>query len=306
MKPAFGVSSRLAVLLLLGAPLGALAAPPFSFASYPLFLAPAIKPNVMIVFDNSESMDATMAGKVINGDDPSTRGNIARGILRGLLTNYRDSFNFGLTSFMAYGPSLYNTHAYYLGDATTMLYTNDCLAGVSASNAGLRCIPNPQPANGFNFITYSRSGDDADINDVLYSGAGDAALYGIGAGGTSYHVYNGHDGSTGWDYGNFYGDYGVWGFTPTDAGFLPTTETVPRQIWIRRGWGYGDYITGGGNINEPVQADSGSHFASMLTLLGNETPYWTGEIKNNAFFTPIAGTLSTVRDYFRGGSTPIS
>ena len=32
----------------------------------------------------------------------------------------------------------------------------------------------------------------------------------------------------------------------------------------------------------------------------------TGEIKNNAFYTPIAGTLSTVRDYFRGSSTPIT
>jgi len=141
---------------------------------------------------------------------------------------------------------------------------------------------------------------------VLYSYASDPVLYGIGAGGTSYHVYNGHDNSTGWDFGNFYGDYGVWGFTPTDAGFLPTTETVPRQLWIRRGWGYGDYITGGGNVNEAVKPDSSTHFSSMMTLLGNETPSGTGEIKNNAFFTPIAGTLSTVRDYFRGGSTPIT
>jgi type IV pilus assembly protein PilY1 len=305
MKPAFAIPARIAALLL-WAPLGALAAPPFSFSSYPLFLAPAIKPNVMIILDNSESMDGTMAGKVINGDDPATRGNIARGILRGVLSSYRDSFNFGITSFQTYGASLYNTHAYYLGTATTMVYTNDCVNGISASNAGLRCLANPQLNNGFNFITYDRSGDDADINDVLYSYAGDAALYGIGAGGTSYHVYNGHDGSTGWGYGNFYGDYGVWGFTPTDAGFLPTTETVPRQLWIRRGWGYGDYITGGGIINEPVRPDSAGHFSNLTTLVGNETPGGTGEIKNNAFFTPLAGTLSTVRDYFRGGSTPIT
>jgi type IV pilus assembly protein PilY1 len=304
MKPAS--RCRPLVALLLAAPLGALAAPPFAFSSYPLFLAPAIKPNVMIILDNSESMDATMAGKVINGDDPATRGNIARGILRGVLSSYRDSFNFGITSFNAYGPSLYNTHAYYLGTAATMVYTNDCVAGISASNAGLRCLANPQPGNGYGYITYQRSGDDADVNDVLYSYASDPVLYGIGAGGTSYHVYNGHDNSTGWNYGNFYGDYGVWGFTPTDAGFLPTTATVPRQLWIRRGWGYGDYITGGGRINEAVKPDSSSHFSTMVSLLGNETPYGTGEIKNNTFFTPIAGTLSTVRDYFRGGSTPIT
>ena len=305
MKPVSATSSPL-VALLLSLPLAALAAPPFAFSNFPLFLAPAIKPNVMVILDNSESMDATMGGKVINGDDPNTRGNIARGILRGLLTSYRDSFNFGLSSFGAYGPSLYNTHAYYLGNATTMVFTNDCVGGISASNAGRRCIANPQPANGYSHITYERSGDDADINDVLYSYAGDPVLYGIGVGSIYYHVYNGNAGNAGGGWGNFYGDYGVWGFSPTDAGFLPTTETTPRQIWIRRGWGYGDYPTGVGRIDEAVRADSASHFSTLMTKLGNETPYGTGEIKNNTFFTPIAGTLSSVRDYFRGGSTPIS
>ena len=126
----------------------------------------------MVILDNSESMDATMAGKVISGDDPNTRGNIARGILRGLLTSYRDCIQLRHHQLSApLGPTLYNTHAYYLGNATTMVYTNDCVAGISASNAGRRCIANPQPANGFGYITYDRSGDDADINDVLYSGA---------------------------------------------------------------------------------------------------------------------------------------
>jgi len=306
MKPVSGIHRSFAALLAM-APLGALAAAPFTFASYPLFLAPAIKPNVMIILDNSESMDATMAGKVINGDDPTTRSNIARGILRGLLTSYRDSFNFGITSFRTNGTSLYNTHAYYLGNATTMVYTNDCNGGVSASNGNRRCIANPQPTNGFGFITYDRSGDDADINDVLYSPWGDNTLYGIGAGGTTYHVFNARDNSAGWNWGNFGGYFGAIQFTPTDAGYLPTTETVPRQIWIRRGWGYGDYIAGDGLVNEAVRADSSTHFNKLISLLGNETPNNTGEIKNNAFFTPITGTLATVRDNFsNGGSTPIT
>ena len=305
MKPVSVTPARIAVLLL-SAPFAALAAAPFAFSSYPLFLAPAIKPNVMVILDNSESMDATMSGKVINGDDASTRGNIARGILRGVLTSYRDSFNFGITSFRTGSVSLYNTHAYYLGNATTMVYTNDCVAGISASNAGRRCLANPQPGNGFAYLTYDRSGDDADINDVLYSGATDNQLYGIGTAGTSYNVYNGHDNSANWTTGNFSGGYGTWNFTPTDAGFLPTVAQTPRQLWIKRGWGYGDNITGAGNINEVVRADSAAHFSTMTTLLGSETNRATGEIKNNAFYTPIAGTLSTVKDYFRGGSTPIS
>jgi type IV pilus assembly protein PilY1 len=305
MKPQRRIALH-AVALLASAPLAALAASPFTLASYPLFLAPGIRPNVMVILDNSESMDATMAGKVINGDDASTRGNIARGILRGLLTSYRDSFNFGLASFRTAGPTLYNTHAYYLGNATTMVYTNDCVGGISALNAGRRCLANPQPANGYAYITYDRAGDDSDINDVLYSGATQNQLYGIGTTGTSYNVYASHDASTGWAAGNFSAGQGTWNFTPTDAGFLPTAATTPRQLWIKRGWGYGDGITGAGLVNEAVATDSATHFARLMTLLGNETNSASGEIKNNAFYTPIAGTLSTVRDYFRGGSTPIT
>ena len=290
MKP--DLRARSLVALLLSTPLAAFAATPFTFASYPLFLAPGIRPNVMVILDNSESMDATMAGKVINGNDPTTRGNIARGILRGLLTSYRDAFNFGLASFRTAGPTLYNTHAYYLGNATTMVYTNDCVDGISATNAGRRCIANPQPGNGYAYITYDRSGDDADINDVLYSGATDNQLYGIGTSGTSYNVYGSHDNSTSWGAANFSGGYGTWGFIPTDAGFLPTAATMPRQLWIKRGWGYGDNITGVGIVNEAVAVDSATHFSRLTTLLGNETNTNSGEIKNNAFYTPIAGTLS--------------
>ena len=302
MKSAPPARAVLALALL--APFAAHAASPVLFASYPLFLAPAIKPNVMVILDNSESMDATMAGKVINGNDPSTRGNIARGILRSMLTSYRDSFNFGLTSFRTTATSLYNTHAYYFGNSTTMVYTNDCVNGISASNANRRCIANPQPANGFAYITYDRSGDDADINDVLYSPWTANQLYGIGTSGTSYNVWDNRDNTANWS--NFSNYYGNIQFTPTDAGFLPQAATMPRQLWIKRGWGYGDNITGAGNINEPVRADSSSHFSTLTTLLGSESNGSTGEIKNNAFFTPIAGTLSTVRDYFRGSSTPIS
>lgn len=306
MKAALAIT-RHGVALVLLAPLGALAAPAFNFATYPLFLAPAIKPNVMIILDNSESMDATMAGKVINGDDPSTRGNIARGIVRGVLGSYRDAFNWGLTSFRTYGTSLYNTHAYYLGDATTMVYTNDCVGGLSASNAGRRCIANPQPDNGFGYITYDRSGDDADINDVLYSPWGANQLYGVGAYGTVYNVFESRDNTSGWDMSNFGNGYGAVQFTPTDAGFLPQAATTPRQIWIRRGWGYGDNIAGDGDIVEPVQADSSGHFSNLLTRLGNETNGNTGEIKNSAFYTPISGSLATVKNYYADGSrSPIS
>ena len=288
---------------LLGPAAVGMAATPFTFANYPLFLAPPVLPNVMVLFDNSESMDATMGGRVISGDDLTTRGNIARTSLRSILDTYRTSFNWGLGSFELSGsPTLYNTHAYYVGDATTMVYTSDCLAGISASNGNRRCIANPDPINNvkYPFVTYNQSGDDADINDVLYSGATNAALYGVGAGGTSYRVYGSRNTGSGWADGDFGGGLGTWNFFPTDAGWLPQSATMPRQLWIKRGWGYGNNITGKGAINEPVKPDSDAHFTALKTLLGNETNANSSEIKNAAFYTPLTGTVKTSNDYFTG------
>jgi len=284
----------------------AFAATPINLANYPLFLAPPVKPNVLIMFDNSQSMDATMSGKVISGSDPETRGNIARTVLRGILDTYKDSFDWGLGSFAIGTPALYNTHAYYIGSSTTMVYTNKCDDGIDTSHLDakgnpLRCIANPQTGNGYNFITYSRSGDDADINDVLYSNFTDNQLYGRGTSGTSYKVFGSRTDTTGWADSNFSGLKGTLNFTPTDAGFLPQVSTDPRQIWIKRGWGYYSSITGKGVVNQTVQPYSAGHFTTLNTLLGNETNTATGEIKNSAVATPLAGTLLTAKDYFSTG-----
>ena len=297
------------IILLATAPMSASALPAFTFTNYPLFLAPAIKPNVMLILDNSESMDATMAGKIISGDNLATRGNISRKIIRSIIKDYRASFDWGLTTFETGKNTLYNTHAYYIGDDTTMVYTNDCISGISASENGLRCMVNPDAQmTGFAFITYSQSGDDADINDVLYSDSTDSVLYGIGSSGTSYFVRGGPRLSgIDWNLGSFpvAGPFGTNAITfePTDAGHLPQVSKMPRQIWIPRGWGYGSPITGSGKIVETVQPDSSAHYNKLLSLLGNETNKNTGEIKNSAYYTPLAGSINTVFNYFNNTTT---
>ena len=303
---------RHCLLMLLAAPLGASALTPITFSNYPLFLAPSIDPNVMIIFDNSQSMDATMIGKVINGDDDTTRGNIARSVLRSTLSNYRSSFNWGLTEFDTNGgPSRKTTYAYYLGNAATLVYTNDCVAGISVSNGGRRCESNPQRANNFDFFTYDKSGDDPAINDVLYTTDQGLQIYGVGDTGTfdSFWTYRLRDATTGWARGNFSSDFFYGAFGATDAGFTPETANHPRLIFKRRGWGYSDGITGRGRLREPSQTDSAAHFGRLMNLLSKEIDdNASTEIKNNAIYTPLAGSLRTVREYFNNttGQTPIT
>ncbi len=296
-------------------------------AQAPLMLQGSVKPNVLVILDNSQSMDGTMAGRLIAGNDASTRGNMARAILRDTITRYRDTFQWGLMSFeMASAPQLLNTYAYYFGTDAQVVYTNDCVGGISATNGGLRCVANPEPGNGFGFLTFAVSGDDSAINDVLYvNGDFGGQLYGVGADDTNdpndYRVYPNHANAAGdqFDTPWFTAPWGwnsLWTFTPTDAGYLPSSPPQRRMFWLRRAWGYGlaaggSNITGNGALVRGAVADSTSHYNALMASLAVETDnVATTELKNAAVFTPLAGTLRSAYSYFSntlsGASTPIA
>jgi type IV pilus assembly protein PilY1 len=65
----------------------------------PMAVSNQVKGNFLLMLDNSQSMDAFMGGALQSGNNPNTRGNIGRDILRSMLGNYRKSFNWGLMSF---------------------------------------------------------------------------------------------------------------------------------------------------------------------------------------------------------------
>ncbi len=299
------------LVALLAASLAPLAsAGPLAIAQYPLFLSTAIRPNVLVIMDNSESMDGTMAGKLIAGDDPTTRGNIARSVIRNTITSFGGQFNWGLESFYTGGPGLYSTYPYWLGNDTTMVFTDDCVSGISASNSGLRCINNPQwngVSVGDRYVTYDRASDDPDINDVLYIG-----YFGTGAWATatgspsgSYNFWFTHNPGTAFE-ANMTNYWTALSFTPTDAGYIPFNPPISRQLYAYRAWGFYSDVYGAGVIREPVlPSTTPGHIANIQTLLAQETQYGP-DIKNSAVFTPLAGSLITARDYFAGGSTPIT
>ncbi len=295
-----------------------------NLAQAPLFLGTTVKPNVLVIYDNSQSMDGTMAGKLIAGDDDTTRGNIARSVLRSTITAYRNTFNWGLASFNLTSSSLRTTYPYFMGSNTEVVYTNDCVAGVSLTNSGLRCVANPVPTNGFAFITYGRSSDDPDINDVLYTSDNGPDIYGVGVNNSnSYKLYFNRDNTGGWADANFSSAWFTGAFTPTDAGFIPGTFddparklNFPRIYFLKRAWGYTGNISGAGIINQGVAATEAApasalaQYNSLMALLAKETNTNSGELKNAATFTPLAGALGTARDYFAntisGRPSPIS
>lgn len=300
-------------------------------ASVPMAVSNMVTPNVLVVYDNSQSMDAQMNGVMVSGNNANTRGNIGRGVMRNAISTYRTAFNWGL---MSYGmntdpPSLYSTYAYYLGSVTGMVFTSNCsgyvagvfngapaTAGVSTDGGG-RCIANPQPSLGREYITFNYTSDDPHIVDVLYFGAyaGSPTYNQMWAPAintsnpTSYQWFQNH--STAVSTWNIPADFSSSIFssslTPTDAGFLPGNfgstlpDNISRSLYLPRGWGYLSNVSGAGQLNEAVKADAiAGHYSNLQSLLASETNGATGELKNGAVFTTLTGTLATAKSYFAG------
>jgi len=316
---------------------------PLTLSTTPLFITPSVKPNILVINDNSQSMDAYMSGTLVSGNVSTTRGNIGRGVMRSVITNYRTTFNWGLMSFKTSttNPVPENTYAYFMGDNTGMVFTNDCVgasttanadgvytSGISASNGNRKCVYISDPTQrltgafaGYNYVTYDRSGDDADILDVLYFGSSVySTLWGRHPGtgaSTTYPIYTSHTTSVNtWNLGDFSGGLGNFAFSATDAGFLSSNPPYTRQYYMPRaltGSGqcaYNSGITGYGRLDEAVEVDSTTHYNDLMAKLGSETcTAGSGETKNAAVFTPLRGTLISARQYFKGTNgftTPIT
>ena len=298
-------------------------------AQTPLFLNSGVQPNVLVVMDNSESMDATMAGTVIAGSDPTTRANVGRQVMVNTLTNYRTAFNWGLMSYAYSGTAaLYNTYPYFMGSGDgdnntgTMVFTRDCVAvapattvsvdtpGVSASNGNRQCVPNPQPFAGGQFVTYELSSDDPTVNDVLYDSRKLPSIWNLTRGpGVSFDGYQTYNGTSSWSKSGFSNSLNTFTFSATDAGYVPKNPPMTRVLFLPRAWGYLNSVTGLGKLNESVLVDSTTHFNNLMALLAAETNNpATGELKNAAVFTPLPGTLLSAYQYFSGTNsytTPI-
>lgn len=271
----------------------------------PMAVSNQVQANFLVVLDNSQSMDAYMGGALQSGDDPQTRGNLGRKVLRDMLSDYRKSFRWGLMSFDAPNPLLRYTHVYYMGDGQGMNFTDDCVNGVSSSHGGRRCVANPQSFPGGLYVTYDSSSDDPAVLDVLYSTSQAQVIWGLGGatGSTNYDLWFTHIAGSGsqWAPSEFTDLWGKLGFTPTDSGFLASSPAVTRQFYRFRGWGYRAPITGGGTLLEEVAADSSGHYARLNRYLAPETVVSnSAEIKNAALYTPISGTLESAKSYFSG------
>ncbi|MEA3277709.1 MAG: PilC/PilY family type IV pilus protein [Pseudomonadota bacterium] len=307
---------------------------PLNIAGAPLFLTGSALSNVLVVLDNSNSMDEAPSGEGVGSDDPSSKSEIARNAVKILINANLGDVNMGLMAYQQHPPQAgsYDEQTSPPGVYFGQIHSSFYDVSYDPSNydpdyEGDRGSPTKRfrvenPSDPGSFIHYN-------VGLPFYSSSnkGDAFCYS----GTADAFDNGEDPVSGlWDtYRCFWVKEGPSDDLPTDAAsedaagyeqhfatgqFFPTDSDLAQGIldfgrfltWSHTGptW-FSNDSPGRGYLHTPIAELDATQAGGLNTKLGTSqfitnAPTDPTQPIQNAGLTPIEGTLLTALDYFNG------
>jgi hypothetical protein len=298
------------------------------YQASPPFISRGVKPNVLIIIDNSNSMDEDVVGNAVGSAAPNSRSEIARQAIISLIDANADRMNFGLMAYEQSGVSRYELHNsfYYCSYDPT---TYDPTGTPTPKDPSTNTMRYPNPTDPGNYVYYDQA-------LPMYDGSnqGNAFAYcsnfiedGVGSTANTYWIYGNKTGLTdppsGSTQAQLTASYGyatllhTWGLVPTDedyaAGF---TEFGEQLSWVYSSptW-FANSSPGEGHLHVPVTDSTSTHLTALHEKLGtsnfstNTADHPNNDLDTplrNAGLTPIEGTLESCRNYFEGVSSPVT
>lgn len=262
-------------------------------------------------------------------DNSASRLNVAKAGVQAILQAYMQSSDFALEVYSTSGTSTYNTWVYYMSPQNNNFsFTNTKVAGNSyvnnpcyhyssasstiASNcSSIASFYGGSTVSSSAYMQIGASSDDPSINDVLYAGSGFPGVFVTYSGPNPASPYPPNFSLSNYNNGNVLITYnqstpniGSFGTSPTNAGYVPFSKQV---MYSQRGFGYyGSQSASAGNVVVPmISAGTNPTTSSINTAIASFTPYLqpetnsssTNEIKAVATQSPIAGLLTTAKNY---------
>ena len=307
-------------------------------SNVPVFMSTPFKPNVLLILDNSNSMDER-ADSSISPDNPATpeydggsaspesKSEISRSVIKGLINDYQDKLNLGL---MAYKQHTTGT------DAVKISEIHNAFVDVSYSSADYD--PNWTGAldsathKKFQFVNPTDPTNSIYTNVVapFYSGNNEGTSFCYSP--TAHALHTVEDPFTGpWDtYRCFSSKTGSsnalpqWqnGASETLAGYLnykyqfelfPTDSDLAKGIYdfgrflnwshVGKAW-LSNGSPGRGYLHVPIAPVDATQKDKLDTKLGvsqfvQNKPTHANYPLQNAGLTPLEGTLRSAKDYFK-------
>lgn len=290
-----------------------------SLPNVPLFVLSAGKPNVLMVLDDSNSMDEFPSGAAAGSNDPGSKGMIARSVINGLISTYTGSINMGLMSYQQNTPAAYYLHnsPYDAGFDPTQY--NPAFTGIRSSSTKKFRTPNPTSPGNYiyynvalpfyattnqgNGFCYSATASFDNGSETYPAGPWDTYSCYTSKTGTSNALPTNSATATAAGYSGFLGNFA---FSPTDSDLAQNILDFGRFLtweFVARTWFRND-SPGRGYLYVPIKNLDATQAAALNAKLtcnipGNPSPCTTTGLMN-AGLTPIEGTLRTAKDYLGG------
>jgi type IV pilus assembly protein PilY1 len=332
-------------------------------------------PNVLIILDNSQSMDEDFNGNLVGPWATGSRLVEAKRAMQLIANKYANSMRIGLMTYKLSGVSDYDVHnAVYFASYEPKSYCPNppaecqdycktdnagnqatCQASCAAQNAAFdatyrdEIIPyyavGSEQRNRYCNLVYPKTNSYPNPVDTshniyyklpgtFYAGSNYGTKFGYAGSynpnetvADGYHLYSTkigtNDGSySGSNPGQYSNYYATWNFTPTDEDIALGFKDFGRRMawyyvgktWFAAGSPGPGYLHVAADTNNASNTQLNKLLAKLAfsptypttTVTGSENDYMTCSSGNtcsyivNAGLTPIAGTLQTAIDYFKG------
>ena len=301
-------------------------AAPLDLSHYPLFIGSINKANVLLILDNSNSMDEEASGSTscsavnqCGSASDTSKSQIARVAAKSLVTNYTNKINMGLMAYQQTGTVANQLHNSPYDVSYNPANYDPSFTGARESATKRYRMPNPVDPG--NFIYYN-------VALPFYAGASQG--YGYCYSPTSvpfanatidnYHCFSSKTGQSdtlpAWDNlasapAQGYTTYKFTNFfVPTDSDFAQGIyDFGQRTTWDYVGptW-FANTSPGRGFLHTPITLLDSTQATKLNTKLdrsqfANNQPINVAFPLQNAGLTPLEGTLQTAKDYFLSPTT---
>ncbi|MCW8944127.1 MAG: PilC/PilY family type IV pilus protein [Sedimenticola sp.] len=293
----------------------------------PIISSTSDKPNVLVIIDNSNSMDEDASGAAVGSANSGSKSEIARTAIKNLVTNFTGKLRMGLMAYQqqnvvgrwldnspydaSYNPANYDPTFTGARDSTTKRYRMLRPGSTTEYTYYNVALPYYHGSNDPGLFCYSATAD-ASSN---FADTGGGCTTSGGPGCDAYRCYQGKTGSSDalpipFNSGNLEGYSSVVGtytFVPTDSDVAQGISDFGRHLAsvpVGQTW-FSNSSPGKGYLHVAI----GDLDAAQATLINNKlaTSQFataTDTPLRNAGLTPLQGTLQTAKDYFTGVSLP--
>ncbi len=294
------------------------------FTAAPPFNSFAVKPNVLFVLDNSNSMDEDVNGEAVGSNSPLSRSEIARHAIQEVIADNQTNMRFGLMAYKQQNIVHMNLHnSFYYCNYDPSTYDPNGVPTPKDPHTNTKRFPNPlDPGNyiyydtALPFYTNGTQPTFCYSYDFTYADPGTCSSTNS-APCHRYYCFGKKTGTVSTpdpvpyfsttalqNSPYFYSNYlGNWLFWPTDsdiaAGFhefgLENASAYVGPTW------FSNSSPGPGMLHSAIADSTSAHITGLNSLLGTSQFVTNTDVPlRNAGLTPLAGTMASAKKYYMG------